>query len=252
MSPTDRPYATRAEHYAKHRPRYPAELLQILTKECGLSPDWVIADVGSGTGLLTELFLENGNAAFGVEPDQAMREAGEHYLRAYSEFRSVAGTAEDTTLAENCTDIVTVGQTFHWFDLVQAKAEFRRILRPGGWVAVVWYQPAHDGSPFLRAQSEVMQRHVRPLTQPPRNRLDDATLSWFLGEERSDTRAVESFEMLGLDGVKGAALSSAYAPEPGGAASEAMMTELTELFEQHQRDGQVHIPITFRLCVGRI
>lgn len=209
--------------------------------------------IGSGTGLLTELFLENGNAAFGVEPDHAMREAGERYLHAYSQFRSVTGTAENTTLPEDCANMVTAGQAFHWFDLVQAKAEFRRILRPDGWVAVVWYQPAHDGSAFLRAESEVMGRYMRASqVPPPRNKLDDATLSWFLGEGKSDIRAVESFSALDLEGVKGAALSSAYAPEPGGAAFEAMMTELTELFEQHQRDGRVHIPVTFRLCVGRI
>lgn len=97
-----------------------------------------------------------------------------------------------------------------------------------------------------------MRRYVRAHAPPPRNRLDDATLSWFLGEERSDIRAIDTCARMGLEGLKGAALSSAYAPEPGGCDSESMMAELAELFEQHQRDGYVHIPITFRLCFGRI
>jgi SAM-dependent methyltransferase len=252
MSPIDRPYAVRAEYYAKYRPRYPEDLLQVLREECGLLPDWVIADIGSGTGLLTELFLKNGNAAFGVEPDQAMREAGQHYLRSYAEFGSVAGTAERTTLPGGCADIVTVGQAFHWFDPVHAKAEFRRILKPDGWVALVWYQPADGGSPFLRSQSEVMGKYMRAQAPPPPNGLSEEALSRFLGEERSAVRTVEGLSILDLEGFKGAMLSSAYAPAPGDCDFEPMLAELTEAFEHHQQDGSVRIPITFRLCFGRI
>jgi SAM-dependent methyltransferase len=213
-------------------------------------PDWVIADVGSGTGLLAELFLQNGNPVLGVEPDEAMRKAGEGCLSAYPEFRSLAGTAENIPLPDDSADMVAVGQALHWFDLVQAKAEFRRILRPDGWVTVIWYEPAHDGSRFLRAQREVMQKYVRTRV-PACNRLDDATLSWFLGEGRSEVRAVETFSTLNLEEVKGAAASSAHAPEPGDCDFQPMMAQLAELFRQHQRDGHVRVPITFRLCFGR-
>ena len=142
-------FSGRVEDYARYRPGYPRGVLDLLTSECGLTRDAVVADVASGTGLLAELFLENGNRVFGVEPNSEMRRAGERYLEGYELFTSVAGAAEATTLETSSVDFVVVGQAFHWFDPGPTRAEFVRVLRPGGWVALLWNDIRGGASPFL-------------------------------------------------------------------------------------------------------
>src|SRR5258705_12626233 len=97
LSPTQR-FSSRVDNYVRFRPGYPDELIDSLRTENGLTEQAVIADVGSGTGKLTELFLRHGNSVFAVEPNQEMREAGERLLAHFPGFTSIHGTAEATTL----------------------------------------------------------------------------------------------------------------------------------------------------------
>jgi ubiquinone/menaquinone biosynthesis C-methylase UbiE len=145
--PTQR-FSSRVELYVKYRPHYPAAVLDILTSECALSPVSVVADAGSGTGILTELFLRNGNSVFGVEPNREMREAGETLLKSYSQFTSIAGRAEATTLADHSVDFVVAGQAFHWFDCQKARREFARILKTEGLGGAVVELQASKRDPF--------------------------------------------------------------------------------------------------------
>ena len=90
------------EDYVRYRPGYPHEVVDVLREGCGLTAESVVVDVGSGTGLLAQLFLGNGNIVYGVEPNAAMRDAGEQFLEKYPHFCSVAGSAEATTLPDAC------------------------------------------------------------------------------------------------------------------------------------------------------
>lgn len=121
-----------AQDYARFRPGYPSGVLDTIVHECGLTRDWVIADVGSGTGNLARLFLEDRYQVICVEPNREMRQAAEHLLGSYDGFRMVDGSAERIPIDENGADLVTVGQAIHWFDIESARTEFRRILRPDG------------------------------------------------------------------------------------------------------------------------
>ena len=118
-------FTTRVENYVKFRPGYPPAVLDLLKTECGLTAASVIADIGSGTGILTRMFLEHGNRVYGVEPNQAMREAGEQLLADFGGFVSVAATAEETTLPDQSIDFITAGQAFHWFDLARTRPSSR-------------------------------------------------------------------------------------------------------------------------------
>ena len=141
-------FSNRVADYLRYRPSYPPALLDRLGKECGLRREHVIADIGSGTGLLSKLFLEHGNSVMGVEPNGEMRAGGEDFLREYSNFSSINGSAERTTLAPASVDFITAGQAFHWFDVGKAAIEFRRILKLGGWVVVVWQDRRMEETPF--------------------------------------------------------------------------------------------------------
>src|SRR4029077_13490966 len=131
-------FSNRVADYVRYRPGYPSAVLDALRNECSLRPGHVIADIGSGTGFLSELFLKNGNRVYGVEPNTEMRQAGEEYLASYDNFSSIEGSAESTTLSDSSVDFVTAGQAFHWFERDAARAEFIRILKPAGWVVIAW------------------------------------------------------------------------------------------------------------------
>src|ERR1044071_2732310 len=92
-------FSSRVDNYVRYRPSYPTAIVELLSKDCGLRADSVVADIAFGTGIFTKLLLENGNKVFGVEPNADMRVAGESFLDKYPGFTSVAGTAEAATLA---------------------------------------------------------------------------------------------------------------------------------------------------------
>jgi SAM-dependent methyltransferase len=131
-------FSDRVEHYVRSRPNYPDAFYEFLWTELGLTPDGAVADIGSGTGISARPLLAKGNTVYGIEPNGPMRQAAERGLAGYANFRSIDATAEATTLPAASVDLILAAQAFHWFDRDRARAEFARILKPGGWVVLVW------------------------------------------------------------------------------------------------------------------
>ena len=119
--PTER-FSDRAENYAKYRPGYPDEMLQYFRDL--VTPPATVADIGSGTGILTRQLLNSGYELYAVEPNEAMRREAERTLSGHPGFRSMDGTAEATTLADRSVDLITCAQAFHWFDRVKRDRNF--------------------------------------------------------------------------------------------------------------------------------
>jgi len=155
-SATDR-FSSRVDDYQKYRPSYPMEIFPVLEAQCGLRESSVVADIGSGTGISSELFLARGNPVFAVEPNQPMRQAAELRLRRYPTFNSVDGRAEATGLATASVDFVLAAQAFHWFDFTVARTEFARILRPGGQLLLLWNERLTETSAFLREYERLLR-----------------------------------------------------------------------------------------------
>ena len=211
-------FSNRVENYARFRPGYPRAVLQLLEREYGLTSSSVIADVGSGTGILSELFLENGNRVFGVEPNARMREAGERLLEGHDRFTSVAGTAEATTLESGSVDFITCGQSFHWFDPGPTRAEFARILKPGGWVALIWNLRRKDATPFLVAYERLLETYRTDRGEIEIWRQDADMAESLFGPGAFERATFDNEQVLDLDGLKGRLLSISYVPgegEPG-------------------------------------
>src|SRR6185436_3876550 len=158
-------FSKRVENYVQYRPGYPAGVIELLKSECGLTETSVIADVGSGTGILAELFLKNGNSVFAIEPNADMRQAAERLLKEYKHLMSIAATAEATTLETKSVHFITAAQAFHWFDRNCAKKEFARILKPGGWVALIWNERRLDSTAFLKAYEDLLLRYGTDYSQ---------------------------------------------------------------------------------------
>jgi SAM-dependent methyltransferase len=243
-------FSSRVADYVRYRPSYPSALLELLRAECSLRPGHVIADIGSGTGFLGELFLKNGNRVYGIEPNEAMRRAGEEYLASYDGFSSIEGAAEATTLDDAGVDFVTAGQSFHWFEPDSARREFVRILKPGGWMVIVWNDRRTDEAPFTRAYENLLERFGVDYKQVKDAYPETDRIRGFLST--FSQRDLPSFQMLDWDSLRGRLRSSSFTPTEGHANYAPMMDELRKLFDAHQQDGQVRMDYFTRIYFGHL
>ncbi|MBV9924691.1 MAG: class I SAM-dependent methyltransferase [Acidobacteria bacterium] len=249
--PTAR-FSTRVADYVKYRPGYPASVIRLLEAECGLKPDSVVADVGSGTGILSELFLRNGNRVYGVEPNREMREAGEGLLASYPDFVSVDGRAEATTLDDGSVDFVTAGQAFHWFDPPHARHEFLRILRPGGWVVLVWNDRRTAGTPFLEEYERMLLEYGLDYREVSVKYAEESMLAALYGPSEMRAKTFDNHQVSDFKGLRGRLTSSSYTPQPGHPNFEPMMRELEAIFRRHQHDGRVTVEYDTKVFYGKV
>jgi SAM-dependent methyltransferase len=247
--PTKR-FTNRVQNYLRYRPSYPPEIISLLKSECDLNPESVIADLGSGTGLLTELFLKNGNTVFGVEPNAEMRAAGEQILAKYPRFRSIDGAAESTGLPDSSIDFITAGQSFHWFDHHAARKEFARILRPDGWIAIVWNGFQSGKSDVTDGYQEVLTRYGTDY-KAVACEITDSDVESFFTPGMLKTARFKFQQRLDFEGFKGRVLSTSYAPEPGHPNFLPLLAELERIFDANQKDGKVSFDYDTPLYYGK-
>ena len=251
MTDTVERFSNRVANYVKYRPGYPAEILQVFRDEMNLTENSVVADIGSGTGISARIFLENGCRVYGVEPNAAMRAAAEEYLRAFPKFESVDGTAEKTNLPDASVDSVVAAQAFHWFDTEKSPAEFRRIARPGGFVALVWNERQLDANEFLIDYENLLKKYGTDYAQVRHDNLDKAVFERAFGSEF----AAETFlnvQELDYEGMKGRILSSSYMPSESDASYPRMENELRRLFEKYAESGKIQILYSTNIFYTRL
>jgi ubiquinone/menaquinone biosynthesis C-methylase UbiE len=244
-------FSSRVDNYVRYRPGYPPEVLDLLKKECGLTSESVVADIASGTGIWTRWLLLNGNPVFGVEPNAEMRKAGEEFLKSYARFTSVAGTAEETTLAGHSVDLVTAAQAAHWFDRPRARREFVRILKPGGWVALLWNERLTDSTPFLRAYEQMLLEYGTDYKEV-RHEKTTAEIKDFFAPAAFRERVFQSEQVLDYEGMEGRLLSSSYTPQPGDKNYQPMLKTMRRIFDEHQVNGQVGLEYDTRVFYGTL
>ena len=197
-----------------------------------------MADIGSGTGFLTKLFLDRGCSVRGVEPNAEMRRAGDAFLSGYPNFQSLDGTAEHTGLPDASVDLVAAGQAFHWFDHNAARAEFRRILRPSRWVVLIWNERRVSG-PFLEGYEALLNRWAREYKVVDHRRIDPNFIGEFFARDSWKLETFDNEQIFDFKGIRGRLMSSSYTPPPGSDAFEPMMAELERLFREHHDNGRV-------------
>jgi len=244
-------FSSRVADYVRHRPGYPHEILDLLRKECRLTADSVIADIASGTGIFTHLLLENGNRVFGVEPNAEMRKAAEGFLAAFPRFTSVATTAEATTLQQKSVDFVTAAQAAHWFDREKARIEFQRILKPDGWLVLVWNERLTDSTPFLRDYEKLLLTFGTDY-QEVRHERTTQEIATLFAPSRFQERRFENRQEVGYEGLKGRLVSSSYTPTPENPRYEPMLAELHRIYEAHRVDGFVVLEYATRVYFGQL
>jgi SAM-dependent methyltransferase len=242
-------FSDRVENYVRYRPGYPTEALDVLKNDCGLTPAHVVADIAYGTGLWTRLLLENGNRVFGMEPNAEMRAAGERLLARFPAFTSMAGTAEATTLPDESVDFVTAAQAAHWFDRARARREFERILRPGGWLALLWNERLIDTTPFLRDYEQLLLTFG---TDYEEVRHERTGVNEFFDPLRFEQRLFPNIQEFDYSGIEGRLLSSSYVPAPGDAKYEPMLRDLRKIFNAHAVNDRAKFEYQTRVYFGRL
>jgi len=243
-------FSDRVENYIRYRPGYPPEALRVLKDDCGLEPEHEVADVASGTGIWTRMLLENSNRVFGVEPNTEMRQAAERLLAGFPRFTSVAATAEATTLADASVDFVTAAQAAHWFERARARGEFVRILRPGGWLVLLWNERRTDSTAFLREYEQMLLTYGTDY-QDVRHEHTTSAVNEFFDPAPFQERTFDMRQEFDYAGLEGRLLSSSYAPGPEDPKYAPMLRELQRLFDRHAVDGLATFDYKTRVYFGQ-
>lgn len=244
-------FSNRVENYIKFRPDYPAGIITYLKQHNLLTESTIIADIGSGTGISSELFLKEGNRVFGIEPNKEMREAAERLLNKYENFKSINATAENTTLENNSIDIIIAGQAFHWFDKQKSKAEFKRILKPNGNVILMWNDRRTDSTDFLKAYEDFIKMFATDYNEVNHKNIDEAVFNDFFGKGNYTLKSFINYQNFDLDGLKGRILSSSYMPAEDHKDFDFMMSALKKIFTRFQENGKVTIEYDTNIYYGR-
>ena len=251
MSDTIERFSNRVENYVKYRPTYPKQVLDLFRDEMNLQNDSIVADIGSGTGISAKLFLENGNTVFGVEPNEAMREAAENFLQDFPNFKSLDGTAENTDLQNESVDFVIVAQAFHWFDKTKTRKEFKRILRDKGFIALMWNERQLDSTAFLRDYERLLIRFGTDYETVRHENITKETLQDFFQTD-FEQKTFSNVQTVNFEGLKGRMLSSSYMPTAENPNFEQMLKNLESLFAQHSENGKIEILYDTKVFYGQI
>jgi SAM-dependent methyltransferase len=253
----DRPTSTerfsgRAETYDRFRQRYPTdEILALLRSWCGLDSNWLVADIGAGTGMLTEVFLANGNPVLAIEPNIEMRSIAARLLDRSPSLNVMDGTAEETHLSSGSVNLVAAGRAFHWFDVPRAMTEFRRILKPDGWMVLVSLGRAKDSSAQSVAFEELLLTHGIDYTYVRSGyRVHDNLASVFTADMHH--AELPSASRLDWESFLGQTMSLSVAPRPDDPRFATFMQALRAYFEHYAVDHLLTMPATCWITAGRI
>lgn len=247
QQPTQR-FSDRVEDYVKYRPHYPPELTGVLRDQLGLLPSWLVADIGSGTGVSTLPFLENGNRVLAVEPNEAMRQAAEALLQENPLFRSINGSAENTTLEDHSIDLIFSGQAFHWFNNAATKAEFDRILKKDGHMVIAWNE-RDVRQPFQQAYEAVMQENLEEYKTVNHKNITADVMAGFFAPRPMTIITLTHAQEFDEAGLKGRLLSSSYCPKSG-PVHDRLMEAIHALFRQYNHKGEVRFDYVTHIYCG--
>lgn len=242
-------FSSRVADYVKYRPSYPPAVLAYLQEQQGLTAGQHITDIGAGTGISSLLFLDAGYRVTAVEPNREMREEAIGSLGSRPGFAAVDGTAEHTGLPDACTDVIIAGQAFHWFDTTLAAAEFRRILKTGGPVVLLWNERSTN-EPFEKAYDLLIRKHGRDYVQVQHRNIDKAHIAAFFDPGKVDLVVFPNSQVFDYAGLEGRLLSSSYMPERRAAGFDAMIDDLKLLYEQYKEHDTITIHYDTKVYTG--
>lgn len=252
MDPKHR-FTDRVANYAKGRPGYPGEVISVLRNNCGLTKTAVVADIGSGTGILAEMLCDYAQNVIGVEPNDAMRAASQELLANKRNFLAVNGSAENTGLPATSVDLITSAQAFHWFDQGEARHEFMRILKPNGFTALIWNDRRLVGTRLSEAYEKLLEGFgVDYKDVQSRGRDTAENLERFFGHSEIKRATVPNSHRLDRDSFLARATSASYMPNESHSRHGAMIEEALRIFEENRSGDHVVMEYDTRIYYAQM
>jgi ubiquinone/menaquinone biosynthesis C-methylase UbiE len=246
-------FSDRVENYVKFRPRYPDELFTFLEEQKILKPGSVVADIGSGTGISSDPFVQRGFTVYGVEPNDEMRLAAEKIFAANKNFISINGTAEKTNLENNSVDLIIAGQAFHWFDRTKSRVEFNRILKPGGYVVLMWNDRRTDSTDFLKVYEDFLQLFGTDYKNVNHKNIQEKEIfEEFFGAGNYEEKWFYNYQDVDFAGLKGRVLSASYMPNEQHPDYNFMIACLKKIFMRYQENGKVRLDYDTKIYYGKM
>jgi ubiquinone/menaquinone biosynthesis C-methylase UbiE len=181
-----------------------------------------------------------------------MRDAASRILGKHPNVQILAGLAEATPLSDQGVDIVAAGQSFHWFDREKARLEFARILKPEGWIVIVWNERATEATPFMAAYEDLLSKFSGEKEKVDHRRITPEVLARFYGLRGYQSRSFENSQDFDYTALQGRLLSSSYTPEVGNPNHEPMLADLRSVFENYQKHGHVRFEYITKVFYGRL
>jgi ubiquinone/menaquinone biosynthesis C-methylase UbiE len=221
-------FSDRVADYINYRPHYPVEFLDILSREIQFNPSKIIADIGSGTGISSELFIENKNQVYAVEPNLEMQEAAEVIFKTNPNFIGINGTAETSNLESNSIDLILCAQAFHWFDKDKSKQDFNRILKSNGHICFIWNERSTK-SDFQQNYEQILYDTIDEYNQVNHRNIDKDSIQDFFSPLPMREFTLSNYQLFDLVGLKGRLMSSSYCPKSGEEHTR-LMDQLNLLF----------------------
>jgi ubiquinone/menaquinone biosynthesis C-methylase UbiE len=232
-------FTNRVDNYVKYRPGYPEQTVDYLEKQCHLSPESVIADIGAGTGIFTKLLLERDYTVYAVEPNDAMRHEADRQLKHYPKYHSRNGRAEETGLKSGSIDLIVCAQAFHWFNSPETHAEFKRILKSEGQVALIWNNRDIEADDFAMMYEFLLKDQSSDYERVNHQNLTEMDFVQFFRDGEYHQIKFHNQQVFDREELAGRAFSSSYVPAQESEAGKAFCERLNDLFDSYQNNGKV-------------
>lgn len=150
-------FDNKAVLYAANRPSYSPHVLKYLQKDLGLAPTALGADIGCGTGQLTKILAGYFNLLYAVEPNESMMAECQKCLCGCKNVHYIHRCAESTGIIDHTLDYITVAQAFHLFHNTETLQELKRILKPNGYLIIIYNMKNHSSNLFLKNEEVLLK-----------------------------------------------------------------------------------------------
>ena len=244
-------FSNRVADYVKYRPSYPQQLIDCLIDQATLSGNAQIADIGAGTGIFSKLLLDQGFAVTAVEPDAKMLAAATAQLSGNSRFSYLNNNAEQTGLADQSVDLICAAQAFHWFNTAQSKQEFKRILKPDGYLALIWNQRSMH-QPLQIEYDQLLRKFCSEYSRVNHMNLTHEDLASCFAEDAMQQFSFDNQQEFELSGLIGRIQSTSYCPAADSQAYQQLMTAVKVLFCKYQLGGKIRLEYETKLYLGKL